>query len=736
MAKKTKRQRQKLKQNEVKLSPSQQHQQAIVLIDNGHFSSGIVFLEKVFALDPENSEIKLQLLNAYDQLITINTESKELKKADLVLNKRLKLSKEQLNNWLVMDVFVQNERYADALTHYSEFHACTAKPNLKQKNILSKLIPYVFSRFDNLPKIFKVTDFYKESKLAYQLLQQAINGSLDDDQVKRIGILGSYKDLRLILKVFQCIKTNDDPQAYLLKVKEGSVFYDLANVLKAVTTKPHLAFDILRNVSKQGLLLFKNLKELNDKEYKLLLKLLAQEQSHPNPEHIFNILISYYEAFSTNGPNLLKGQLCHVEHGVKQYQKTVGKLTLLEKIKYNALWLDQSRDHSIDVYDVYEEFEELVRLYAKNKSQRTKAGIISLHLARFYAEDEEERISYYNDAVKYDPLNPTYYKLLLDEKIRTHGLSAAMTMKSLTTATELFPDNIKFQELLITNAFERGTYTKAIKLAQKLLMTNPVNKTARNILKKCSLSLSLQSAKKGMYNEIPARYQHISKYLSEQEQEIFKALFLVGNVLAHPLLSTLEKKDLELLNSSFGLLAFNIQGILLGYTLPCQISLVADLNSKLKDSLSTLRNFIDVLCYFTKETPKKGYGDLVPIINHALEMQNGDIDLLLELGFLLEDLGLKKILSGFAQYFDAQSAESQAAIIYFDCLKKRQAKHAMKAFSIIDKLDFAKKKLHKGHPLSIRIDKLIKKLMMTLPPQRGFMPPKLEEMLNFLEDAI
>ena len=602
MPKKTKRQRKEIKRKEVKLSPDQQYKKALVLIENGHYASGVVFLVKALSSSPENQEIKHQLITAYDHLILSNVSSREFEKANTLLNKRFQLSKDQMNFWLVLEVFLENQRYEDALTHYTEFHLGIEKLHLKEKKVISKLIPYVFAEFDMLPKAFKATPLYKESKNAYHLFKESINEHFDDKKIKSINILGSYKDLRVILSGLYCLKTALDPQQYLEKIKRTSVFYDLARTIQAVIAKPYLTYNILQGISQAGLSLYRKIKGLDDREYKLLVKLLDAKRSLGIADYMFNILLHHSAMLGENGKNLLKGQLYQSGYAIKKYEKKFEKLTEIEKLKYNGLWHETSHNYC---YDAERYFEKLIKLYAKRKNQKSKASLLSLHLAKHYAEDKNEALSYYKKAIKHNTQNVEAHEFLLEENINSNGISSDAAMKGIAQAAEKFPEYVKFQEHFIICTYERGIYDKAVSLATKLLTAYPVNKKARNILKKCSLSISLQLAKKGEFDKIIEYYNDISKYLDEKSQIIFKTLFLVNDILVKRLQFKSGDKKPSILNDNFGFLAFNIHGMLLGYTLDRQLKILAEAKHRLMESLSPLKFLIEVLPYFSGEINKK-----------------------------------------------------------------------------------------------------------------------------------
>lgn len=738
-----------LKRKEANKSPLQNHQQGLMLINNGEYSAGAKLLEKAREYLMDNLELKLSLIEVYDNLINIYVKAESyssFKKSYITLEKRLILSQDDIHSWLFISVLIYNKKYQESILFYIKHSAHFINPTIQNCDLLSRLIPYVFINFETLPTTFKRTQFYKESEYAYKLFNQALNRErLQEEAIKKISLLGPYRDLRIIIKSIVQLQLGSNPEKILLKIKNSSPLYELACVMYAAYEPSYFSFNLLQKISQSGLRLLKNLKGMDDKEFKLFIELLSNLNLQNSSDYISNTIINYNNALNDFSVGLLKGQLWkNNDVSISQVKKVTGNLTDIEDIKYNALWHEFQHNYC---YEAMSYWEELVDYYAKSEEFKSKASFLSLHLAKYYTDSSDEKIKHYKNAVKHDASNIEAHKLLLDAYIVNYGIASLIVQKYLKSLINIFPRNIYFIELLITNIHECDNYEKSIELALEVLANNPANKICKDIAFKSTLSLLLKLIQKGEFY-IELYCIKIEKYISEQEELIFKSLeflciMLSDNALAlknHPAIVVNKAKkpiqmiidyflkphrslendsiikqnnDETILDNKYGVLFFIIQGILLDLPLDKQISCVPKLSERLNIAITSLDSLRVALSYFKKEISNGNYGDMTPLILKTLKLKTHSFNSLLEFGFLLEDINFKKVLSSYSKYINGETLNEEAAIMYFDLLSLINTKGGTKEKDSItnnaNKLSRIIESIENPN-FNSRIEKLFKKL--------------------------
>jgi len=730
MAKKTKRQRRKKQEKQATLSPLACRNQGIQLVEKGDYKAGIIFLEKAIKNNRQDQKLKESLSGAYNKIILDYTHIGDYKKAEAILIKQLKVLDDNLDAWLAIKIFLYNKKYKEGLSIYTKHHQ-GLKNSIKTNKLLSQFIFYIFSNFNNLPESFQQTTFYKESKYAYQLFQKVlVNEPIEEEDIKKIGFLGPYKDLRILLRSFLEIKVCGKPSKFLIPIKKTSVFYEISTVLRAAVHEKSLStITLLRSLSAAGLMLFKEIKGLNSEEYKLLKRLLLSH-CDDRSNGIFRILIKYFPLFQENGSDLLKGQLWCVSNGHEQYKNVFEALPKLEQLKYHALW-HESMHRYCD--QAKKSWKDLACFYKKDKKNGKKASLVLLHLAEHYAENDTEKVDYYRDAIDQNSQDATAHLLLIKEKIRRHGLSSAVVAQSIKKAIKTVEEPTVLMELLTKNNYERGAYKEAVKTSQTVLKLHPSNKICRSIIGKSSLHISLKNARLGNYAKIEKNYHLISEYLSNKDKSIFQALIMIGKIFVRHLIPKKNTHNIKELSSGFSILAFVIQGILLGHSVDKQKKTIPVLEDKLAAVLESLDTFREVLSCFRKELSQKNYKDIFYLISKALKTKNLECYALLRFGFLLEDLGFKKIIDTYAKYFNGSTKEIIAIRIYYHSLKNKGSTNCAKITIALDQLKEARKNLSNNHILSHRIDFLMNNLIQRLPRPPMLFPREMRSLFEGID---
>lgn len=310
-----------------------------------------------------------------------------------------------------------------------------------------------------------------------------------EECLRQIPFRSPYRDLRFLLKSL-LLSSSDSRQAAELvaRVAADGPFERLAAVIRAAVLPGSEWLARLRSLDADGQQMLLEIKGCPESQRPLLLEIaaLAGEGSSPAPTRIFDLLARRGRGLPPAAIGLLQRLLPLVNDRLGQYERNFGALGEADRECIRARTAE-SRDSVRSAVQFWLRAIGLLR-----RTEPLSAAMIQRHIFALTTQGDQpedyspQAIGWLRESIDLDPDDRATHLRLIEIHLDRRELPAARQV--LEAAMKRFADEPSVLLAAVETALASNAFKKAVAVAKRLLVLDPINSRVRALIGRAHLS--------------------------------------------------------------------------------------------------------------------------------------------------------------------------------------------------------------------------------------------------------